>query len=258
MNEVQKHTVGCSTIWGGIKNANLDVKTGALTASLYSSACNGGKGGDIYYFSVCGHDMLTRIAIADVVGHGEDVSDVSCWVYDSLVKRMNRLDGNSVLTELNSKLYSRGFEAITTAAIVAFYRNKNNLYFSYAGHPPIYIKRKDEKEWHPASLENTEGASNLPLGIKEDTHYDQTEIELSPGDRLFLYTDGVTEGINKEKQLYGENRLLDLLNEYGDLELPVVKNMILTDLHDYTEGSWDHDDLTLMALEVSNGSHSDE
>ncbi|GAG80253.1 unnamed protein product [marine sediment metagenome] len=44
----------------------------------------GGKGGDIYYFGVCKGDIITRLAIADVTGHGETVSEVSQYVYDSL------------------------------------------------------------------------------------------------------------------------------------------------------------------------------
>ena len=83
------HRIQCTEIWGGIKNQDADVCSRGLTASLYSSACEGGKGGDIYYLSVCGEDKLTRIAIADVVGHGEQVSAVSQWLYDTLQDRMN-------------------------------------------------------------------------------------------------------------------------------------------------------------------------
>ena len=83
----------CAQIWGGIENQDQDVCSSTITASVYASACDGGKGGDVYYFSVCAGDKLTRIAVADVVGHGAAVSNVSAWLYTALEARMN--DGSS-------------------------------------------------------------------------------------------------------------------------------------------------------------------
>ena len=74
----------CAGIWGGIRNRDIEVTAGKVIGSIYSAACEGGKGGDIYYFGVCKGDIITRLAIADVVGHGEVVSEVSQYVYDSL------------------------------------------------------------------------------------------------------------------------------------------------------------------------------
>jgi len=74
----------CTGIWGGIRNRDIEINAGKVIGSIYSAACEGGKGGDIYYFGVCKGDIITRLAIADVVGHGEVVSEVSQYVYDSL------------------------------------------------------------------------------------------------------------------------------------------------------------------------------
>src|SRR5512139_3225657 len=75
----------CSGIWGGIRNRDIEITAGKVIGSIYSAACcEGGKGGDIYYFGVCKGDLITRLAIADVVGHGEAVTEVSHYVYDSL------------------------------------------------------------------------------------------------------------------------------------------------------------------------------
>ena len=74
----------CTGIWGGIRNRDIEITAGKVIGSIYSAACEGGKGGDIYYFGVCKGDIITRLAIADVVGHGEVVSEVSQYVYDSL------------------------------------------------------------------------------------------------------------------------------------------------------------------------------
>ncbi len=78
----------CAGIWGGIRNRDIEITAGKVIGSIYSAACEGGKGGDIYYFGVCKGDIITRRAIADVVGHGEVVSEVSQYVYDSLKAHM--------------------------------------------------------------------------------------------------------------------------------------------------------------------------
>jgi len=78
----------CTGIWGGIRNRDIEITAGKVIGSIYSAACEGGKGGDIYYFGVCKGDIITRLAIADVVGHGEVGSEVSQYVYDSLKAHM--------------------------------------------------------------------------------------------------------------------------------------------------------------------------
>ncbi len=78
----------CSGMLGGIRNRDIEITAGKVIASIYSLSCEGGKGGDIYYFGVCKGDQITRLAIADVAGHGEAVTDVSQYVYDSLKDHM--------------------------------------------------------------------------------------------------------------------------------------------------------------------------
>ena len=78
----------CKDIWGGIRDRDIEVSAGKVIASIYSAACCGGSGGDIYYFGICKGDIITRLAIADVTGHGEAVSEVSRYVYDSLKAHM--------------------------------------------------------------------------------------------------------------------------------------------------------------------------
>ena len=58
----------CKELWGGIRNQDSEVSAGKVIGSIYSTACcEGGKGGDIYYFGVCKGGIITRLAIADVM-----------------------------------------------------------------------------------------------------------------------------------------------------------------------------------------------
>jgi sigma-B regulation protein RsbU (phosphoserine phosphatase) len=249
------YRIQCSEIWGGIRNQERDVCSAGIVASLYSSAADGAKGGDIYYLSVCESDLLTRVAIADVVGHGEAVSEVSQFVYDALKSHMNDQGEDRVLQEVNRVAARRGLTAMTTAAVISFYRSDQNLYFAYAGHHPVLVKRKRQRIWHDAVIQQPDGSEsaefvNVPLAITSDTVYVQQSMPLTRGDRLFLYTDGVVEAPDSEDEHYGIERLKEVLREKGRAPLQQIRTAVLSDLLRHTGGELTHDDVTFLAIEI--------
>ncbi len=242
----------CAEIWGGTRNADSDVCSAGLTASLFSLSCDGGKGGDIYYFSVCGGDRLTRIAIADVVGHGEKVSDVSAWLYDSLESNMNNPAGSDILKALNSLALERGMKALTTAAIVSYSADDSHAYFSYAGHHPMLICRIADGDWTAATLIETGGGmADLPLGVDSNVAFTQSSVRIKTGDRMLLYTDGVLEAPSEDGTLFGESRLLSTLQDAGRCTLAEIKNAVLHAVRAHTGGSLTHDDVSLLVVELN-------
>lgn len=244
------HFIGCSEIWGGVRGEDLEACTSAIDASLYCSSAEGGKGGDVYYFSVCSSDIVTRIALADVVGHGETVSHISQWLYESLRSHMESLNGNDVLSELNSQASNRGREALSTAAVVSIHRENRQLYFSYAGHHPMYAWHKSGGKWQPVVLVSSQGQSNLPLGVFPQVTYDQEFREVASGDRLFLYTDGVIDAPDAREDSFGKSRLLAILDSAGKDSLNSLKSAVLEALRKHTGGPMIHDDVTFMAVEI--------
>jgi len=245
------YRIRCSEVWGGIKNEDLDACSAVLTTSLYSSACDGGKGGDIYYVSVCQGDALTRIAVADVVGHGEKVSRVSEWLYQGLQERMNGGPSSEILAELNRLATERGHEAMATAAVVSFHKPDSSVQFAYAGHHPMLFRRRAGSRWEPLPLDGAgEKIANLPLGVFTDTQYDQQLIPVQSGDRVFLYTDGLIEAPGPNDELFGEQRLRRVLNDARDASLYELKTAVLTHVRDHIGGELSHDDVTLLAIEV--------
>ncbi|MGC9329310.1 MAG: PP2C family protein-serine/threonine phosphatase [Candidatus Hinthialibacter sp.] len=242
--------IGCGKIWGGNRNVDMDLCTSSLETSLCSFSCQGGKGGDLYYYSVCSTDRLSRIVVGDVVGHGDEVSHISSWVYDSLKKYQNNLAGNEILIGLNNAIYERGLDAMTTAAVVAYFIGDQNFYFSYAGHHPALIRRKGEQEWRPAEIKSDENVANLPLGIQKDIQYQQRHIQLKPGECFFLFTDGVIEAQNDCKEMYGLNRLICVLNKIPENDPQCIKKAVLRDLDEYCHGKLDHDDVTAIAIKI--------
>ena len=246
------HKIQCSEIWGGNHGDELAVETSGIRASLFSRPCDGGKGGDIYYLSVCGSDLLTRIAIADVVGHGEAVSETSGWLYDSLAARMNSADGNEVLSDLNRATSERGLEAMTTAVIAAFYRASSQFFFSYAGHHQILHLALDASEWQTLDF-GVRGheLTGLPLGVDEDCKFQQQDTPVAIGDKLFLYTDGLIEAHDSNDEQFGFSRLLSVLNQVARLEISDIRQRVLDELLQHTGGSLGHDDVTFMAIEIT-------
>lgn len=244
------HHIKCAEIWGGIRGDELDVETCGVRASLFSRACDGGKGGDIYYFSVCGSDLLTRIAVADVMGHGEKVSSTSQWLYDSLASNMNSSDGTQVLGELNHAAVEYGEEAMTTAVVAAFYRADRKFYASYAGHHEVLVNRKDESNWGAVESTRGEGMSGLPLGVDDDTTYVQSSVPLVAGDRVFVFTDGVVEAPSRNGELFGQDRLLNVLRNATGADIDAVRSHVLDGLLAHTKNELSHDDVTFMAVEI--------
>ena len=245
------YRIQCSEIWGGNLRDELAVETSGIRASLFSRPCDGGKGGDIYYLSVCSNDLLTRIAIADVVGHGEAVSETSQWLYDSLAQRMNSADSNEVLTDLNRATSEHGYQAMSTATIAAFYRGNSQLYFSYAGHHESLYLSKGATEWRTLDIDDSgEDVAGLPLGVMEECRYQQQSTVAAFGDKIFLYTDGVIEAMNSEDEQFGVERLLAVLNKVATAEISNIRQSVLDALLQHTGGSFGHDDVTFMAVEM--------
>ena len=144
---------------------------------------------------------------------------------------------------------------MTTAAVVAYYRNEHKALVSYAGHPPLLYKRSTDEMWSFATPPVREAKSdchpiNLPFAIFSNTQYRQFAIPLEPRDRLFVYTDGITEAFSPEGELFGKDRLKNILDKNGTLPLDELKSAVLRALHQHTKKELIHDDVTLIALEI--------
>ncbi len=165
------------------------------------------------------------------------------------------MDSRVILGEVNQLISSRSLDAMTTAAVVAYYRQESKATISYAGHPPILYKRTGEKAWSyarpPDRKDQSDGfALNIPLAIELDTLYEEFSISMAPGDRLFVYTDGIIDTPNQEGESFGLVRLKDVLDANTGLPLPELKSAVLKTLDQYAQKELIHDDVTLIALEI--------
>ena len=246
----------CSEIWGGIKNQDVDVCSPGLNVSLYSSSCDSRKGGDVYYFSLCSADRVTRITLADVVGHGEQVSQISQWVYEQMAAKLDESDLPGMMASLNERVVRKGFKALTTAVVLSYYRDLQQVYYCYAGHPPM-LTRSGDGDYHELMTPRSEEAENLPFGVRDEVSYIMSDAPLGENDLLLIYSDGVLEAPNRDGGRFGIERLRATLAEMGNVDAMELKRGVIKRLRDWTGGSLDHDDVTVMAIQLDEhgGAH---
>ncbi len=135
---------------------------------------------------------------------------------------------------------------MTTAAVVAYYSQESEAKISYAGHPPVLYRRTTDKAWSFARPPGHKGLSdgppmNIPLAVTEDTFYGQLTIPMAPGDRLFVYTDGIIDAPSPDGKSFGLARLKDVLDANIKPPITELKSAVLQVLHQYlTQGTNDH------------------
>ena len=144
---------------------------------------------------------------------------------------------------------------MTTAAVVAYYRQTSEAKISYAGHPPVLYQRANDRVWsyaRPPGRRDQSDVSplNIPLAIDLDTLYSQITISMHPGDRLFAYTDGIIDAPNPEGESFGLARLKGALDANTAASVSGLKSAVLKALHEFTEKELIHDDITLIAMEI--------
>ena len=157
-------------------------------------------------------------------------------------------DAAAVLTLANQQLCQANEEMMFITVFFAILDvHTGELIYVNGGHnPPLVSHRTDTgTEWTYLRTEK----KSRPLGVIEDFVYTANKLTLAPGDTLFLYTDGVTEAMNTEEQLYGEERLQDFLNHTETTA--AVKDLIQAvqnDIAAYENGAEQFDDITMLGL----------
>jgi sigma-B regulation protein RsbU (phosphoserine phosphatase) len=200
-------------------------------------------GGD-YFDARTFNERHTALCIADVAGKGMPaallMSNVQAAVKASaseeitpsqLCERINRvMCGNTA-----------GHKFITFFYGLLDTQHKKLIYANAGHNPPMLARQGGE------CLRLTEGGA--VLGIFPEWQYEQGEIALRAGDRLLLFTDGVTEARNSAGEEFGEERLLEVLIRHRRLDASHLQKRIMDTVTEFCDGHF-HDDATLMVIAV--------
>ena len=206
-------------IWGGNRAINKNFAAPGLDIYVHSSPYQGSQtgGGDIYYLTSCASGRITRFLLADVSGHGEEVSSVAVTLRDLLRQNVNTISQERFVTQMNREFGDIGDESkFATAVVATFFEPANSLAISVAGHPhPIYYRARKQEWVHLDPAEQDDGLENLPLGVHGDSSYPGRKIKTEPGDMFLLYSDAFIESVNPEDKFLGICGVLEVLNRLG-------------------------------------------
>jgi len=124
---------------------------------------------------------------------------------------------------------------------------RGRVTLTQAGHPgPLWLRRAERKI-------TVLGTGGFPIGMLPDREYEATTVALAAGDRLFLYSDGVTECENVAGELFSQSRLVATLERAADQPLPVVTQTVGQALQQWKGDERYQDDISLLALELGPG-----
>lgn len=200
-------------------------------------------GGDFFNFELVQGDKLFFV-IGDVSGKGVHAA-LFMAVANTLIQTAARtgLTPDEVLGVANRQL-SRDNDSCMFVTVFCGLVDlgSGGLTFSNAGHNPPYLLSDDD------GVTPMEQASGLVLGLNPDSEYSSHTLALRPGDGLFLYTDGVTEAMAKDGEMFGESRVESFLTRYRQADAKKIVETALENVKRFTAGAPQSDDITLLAL----------
>ena len=118
--------------------------------------------------------------------------------------------------------------------------------YANAGHnPPVLIRTGGIVEFLPIT-------KDIPIGLFEDFDYHEKELTLMPNDKIFLYTDGITEAEDKNQELYSEKRLMNCLSIYLREHPKGLIQQVAMDVAVHVGDNMQSDDITMLSI-IYNG-----
>ena len=208
-------------------------------------------GGDFYDFYFVDDDNFAFL-IADVSGKGIPAA-MFMMTSKTIIKSYaeSGMSVEEIFTNANEKL-CEGNEAgmFVTAWMGILNVKTGKVLFANAGHNPL-VRRAD------GSFEYLRSRAGFVLAGMEGIRYRANELQLAPGDSIYLYTDGVTEATDLNNQLYSEARLQTVLEKYKDSDVQVICDEVKRDVDAFVGEAPQFDDITMVALRY-NGTEGQE
>lgn len=207
----------------------------------------GDIGGDLYDYFMIDEDHFCFV-IADVLGKGI-VAAMAMTMASTLLPSIapHVKSSNELLKELNSFLCRNNIESnFVTALLGIIDLRTGKLQFSNCGHVPLYIRKMDRSFTKYGETHAT------ALGVFENLNIGYDELDLTIGDELILYTDGVTEAMNVDEEFLGSTGLEEILRKLPAPNPETTATMILESVHHFARGSSHKDDITLLVIDYKH------
>ncbi len=203
--------------------------------------------GDFYDFSFLGGDKKVYFCIGDVSGKGVGAALFMSMAKVSLHKTLHPDRGvGELVSRVNKELSRNNGSCMFVTLVVGIMDIETGmLYITNAGHNPPYLKKAD------GGLVLLDEVNGPMVGTFEDISFQQQSIRLSPGDTLFLYTDGVTEAQNSKEEFYEDSRLKNLLEKQIFSSPHHMVKSVINDVTNFIGDTNQFDDITILSLNYS-------
>ncbi len=200
-------------------------------------------GGDFYNFFLIDDDHLA-LSIGDVSGKGIPAA-LFMMVTNIVVSDRTLMGGTpgEILEFVNNTICEHNqAEMFVTIWLGILELSTGHMIAANAGHEDPAICRKD------GSFELAKTKHNMPIGAMPGIHFLDNTLELGRGDKLFVYTDGVTEATDKDGKMFGLEGMLATLNEHKDSSPKEILEDVHTGVNTFVGDAAQFDDLTMLCL----------
>jgi serine phosphatase RsbU (regulator of sigma subunit) len=203
-------------------------------------------GGDLFDVLV-GPEGQTAFFVSDVSGHGVSAALITAMVKTSILGQAQHLGSIADLVNRVNQVVCglAGADRFVTAFFGLLDAQGGQLHYINAGHPPALLARRGERAVE--HLQPTE----VPLGFLDDVEYSPAATSVAPGDRIVLYTDGITEAPGAAEEQYGVGRLEQSLMAHAGLPLDELVEKTIQDLIQFHGRDTFDDDVNLLVCEVA-------
>lgn len=202
-------------------------------------------GGDFYDFFLLDDDRLAMV-MADVSGKGVPAA-LFMVIAKILLKNVAQtgLSPKHILEKVNNQLcVGNEAEMFVTVWLGILELSTGRLTCANAGHELPALKRAD------GDYELVRDKHGFVLAGMEGSRYKEYELQLNPGDKLFLYTDGVPEATDADNQLFGTARMLETLNRCKTEDCKTLLCQVQQDIDTFVGQAPQFDDITMLSLEI--------
>ena len=185
--------------------------------------------------------------IADASGHGPAAAVLTAMLNTLVYAYPRRGAGpGDVFAFANRHLYSKRLEGTFVTAFLGVYDPRDHkLYYARAGHNPPLVKNAGSG----GAVTRLDSVGGIPLGIADEVKYEDSVVQLRPGQTIVMYTDGITEAMNPQREMFGVEGIERALQICSG-EPACVVNSINTALRDHENGVRPNDDQTIVALKI--------
>ncbi|MDF2721050.1 MAG: hypothetical protein K0Q59_725 [Paenibacillus sp.] len=199
-------------------------------------------GGDFYDYFLLGDNQLF-FTLGDVSDKGIPAALYMAMIMTLIKVRMAPgMTAGELLTEVNRELYKDESTMFATIFCAVLDMKSGRLQYSDGGHCTPYVVRRG------GGIEPLASQKALPLGVWDDTAYFDQDIQLQDGDRIVLYTDGITEAEDHEKRQYGSARLQETLDRLREATGPQLLQALVGDVDRFADGAMQSDDIAVMTV----------